>query len=145
MHMPSFVPEILATASGPFFIAQFLRDTHLLSALHPYSDTLSVHSMDISLIPLYLYKIPRNCSNVLLTSNIMYTMQKIHETIEIDDKNVQKTEANLENDENLGFSPAKSSKLDGKSTVNAIGVIGCSSAVLKIGEDSVSDSSTSVF
>lgn len=45
MELPSFQPEILTTSSGPHFIAQFLKDTHLLSALHSYSDTLSVSSI----------------------------------------------------------------------------------------------------
>lgn len=129
MHMPSFVPEILTTKTGPYFIAQFLRDTHLLSALHSYSDTLSVHSMDISLIPLYLYKIPKDCTNVLLTPNIMYTTQQV--------RTIQGQET--ENAENVEYenkevpSPIKTNE----KVMNAIGIIGCNSTVLRIGEDSV--------
>lgn len=145
--MPSFVPEILTTKIGPFFIAQYLRDTHLLSALHSYSDTLSVHSMDISLIPLYLYKIPKDCTNVLLTPNIMYTTQKIRHGGDgndggggvVDNKtfaqdtNVKNKEFADEEHENKEIpSPIKEAPL-----VNAIGVIGCNSTVLRIGEDSV--------
>lgn len=143
--MPSFVPEILTTKTGPFFIAQYLRDTHLLSALHSYSDTLSVHSMDISLIPLYLYKIPKDCTNVLLTPNIMYATHKIRQGggdggSNIDNKstsaqdttttNKRLTDEEYENKEVP--SPIKEAPL-----VNAIGVIGCNSTVLRIGEDSV--------
>lgn len=134
--MPSFVPEILTTKTGPYFIAQFLRDTHLLSALHTYSDTLSVHSMDISLIPLYLYKMPKHCTHVLLTPNIMYTTQKVRQTI----KSGGETNENAENNECLDEehenkevpSPIKEAPL-----VNGIGVIGCNATVLRIGEDSV--------
>lgn len=131
MYMPSFVPEILTTKTGPYFIAQFLRDTHLLSALHSYSDTLSVHSMDISLIPLYLYKIPKNCTNILLTPNIMYATQKIRPN--------QVANSDSANDQNEEYenkeipSPIKSDE----PLVNAIGVIACNSTVLRIGEDSV--------
>lgn len=136
MHMPSFVPEILTTKTGPCFIAQFLRDTHLLSALHSYSDTLSVHSMDISLIPLYLYKIPKDCTHVLLTPNIMYTTQKVRKIV----RNVVENSESAENQECLNEehenkeipSPIKEAPL-----VNAIGVVGCNSTVLRIGEDSV--------
>lgn len=129
MHMPSFVPEILTTKTGPYFIAQFLRDTHLLSALHSYSDTLSVHSMDISLIPLFLYKIPKDCTNVLLTPNIMYTTQKL--------KKIQiQSNGNGENVEYENKEVPSPIKTD-ETFINAIGIIGCNSTVLRIGEDSV--------
>lgn len=127
--MPSFVPEILTTKTGPYFIAQFLRDTHLLSALHSYSDTLSVHSMDISLIPLYLYKIPKCCTNVLLTPNIMYTTQRVR--LQNEERSGENAEEEHENKEVP--SPIKTNE----ALVNAIGVIGCNSTVLRIGEDSV--------
>lgn len=42
MNVPAMLPEILTTPSGPFFIVQNIRDSYLLSALHSYSDTLSV-------------------------------------------------------------------------------------------------------
>lgn len=67
--------------------------------------------MDISLIPLYIYKIPKDCSDILITSNVMFTKQTITQT-ETDKKN----EGNK---------------------INAIGVIGCNSTALRIGEDSV--------
>lgn len=144
--MPSFVPEILTTKTGPVFIAQYLRDTHLLSALYSYSNTLSVHSMDISLVPLYLYKIPKHCTNVLLTPNIMYTMQKIRHGITRDDdgeggvgdgkttaQDAKNKECADEDHENKEIpSPIKESPL-----INVIGVIGCNSTLLRIGEDSV--------
>ncbi len=44
MNVPAMLPEILTTPSGPFFIVQNIRDSYLLSALHSYSDTLSVNS-----------------------------------------------------------------------------------------------------
>lgn len=137
MGLPSFVPEILTTKTGPFFIAQYLRDTHLLSALHSYSNTLSVHSMDVALIPLYLYKIPKDCTNVLLMPNIMYTTQKIRQGSDktvAQDANVKNkgTKAEEEYENKEVPSPIKEAPL-----VNAIGVIGCNSTVLRIGEDSV--------
>lgn len=124
------MPEILTTKTGPFFIAQLLRDTHLLSALHSYSDTLSAHSMDISLIPLYLYKIPKDCTNVLLTPNIMYTTQKIRSNA----KKAPNHGGHLDEEHGNKEVP---SPIKEPPTVNAIGVIGCNSTVLRIGEDSV--------
>lgn len=146
MHMPSLQPEILTTKVGPFFIAQYLRDTHLLSALHSYSDTLSVHSMDISLIPLYLYKIPKDCTNVLLTPNIMYTTQKVRHGIALgvdnkttgQDSHTKTKPSAIDEYENKEVpSPIKETPV-----VNAIGVIGCNSTVLRIGEDSEFKSSS---
>lgn len=123
MYMPSALPEILSNATGPFFTPQYLRDVYLLSALHSYSNTVSVHSMDIGLVPLYLYKIPKDCSNVLVTPNIMYTTQTIYENdTEMNDKKTGEPE----NNEIVKTKP-----------INAIGVVGCNLTTLRIGEDSV--------
>lgn len=46
MNVPAILPEILTTPSGPFFIVQNIRDSYLLSALHSYSDTLSVSGVN---------------------------------------------------------------------------------------------------
>lgn len=42
MNPTMVVPELLTTPSGPFFIMQKSQHKSLMSALHPYSDTLSV-------------------------------------------------------------------------------------------------------
>lgn len=42
MDTPVMIPEILTTPAGPFFIVQYVRNKNLLSAIHAYSDTLSV-------------------------------------------------------------------------------------------------------
>lgn len=128
MEVPSFLPEVLTTPAGPFFFVQCLKGAHLLSALHPYSDTLSVHSMDISLIPLHIYKIPKNCSDVLITPYIMFTKQMLA----YNNKPSTSSEmpANVENCENIID--------DREDSVNAINVIACNSTALEIGEDSVS-------
>ena len=42
MNSATIVPELLTTPSGPFFIMQKPQNKNLMSALHPYSDTLSV-------------------------------------------------------------------------------------------------------
>lgn len=42
MDPPVMIPEILTTPAGPFFIVQYVRNKNLLSAIHSYSDTLSV-------------------------------------------------------------------------------------------------------
>lgn len=132
MYMPSALPEILSNTSGPFFTPQYLRDVYLLSALHGYSNTVSVHSMDIGLVPLYLYKIPKDCSNVLVTPNIMYTTQTIYET-ERDRKITEKFTAPDNGENAAATSKAKA--------VNAIGVIGSNLTTLRIGEDSVTANS----
>lgn len=42
INAATVVPELLTTPSGPFFIVQKAQSKNLMSALHPYSDTLSV-------------------------------------------------------------------------------------------------------
>lgn len=143
MDVPAMLPEILTTPAGPYFIVQFLKDTYLLSALHSYSDTLSVlpyksliaflckkiqkflqvHSMDISLMPLYIYKIPKNCSDILVTPNLMYS---IHAVDEADDKLVQE-----ESFAELRKVPSNENR------TQAIGVIASNTTELRIGEDAV--------
>lgn len=42
MNSAAIVPELLTTPSGPYFIMQKSHNKSIMSALHPYSDTLSV-------------------------------------------------------------------------------------------------------
>lgn len=133
MEMPSLVPELLTGVNGPFFIVQYLNNKHYLSALHTESNTLSVHNMDANFVPLRLYKVPTNCSNVLLTPRIIYTKLSVNSTA--GDSKSQRTNLEHENDENLGFSPVKMTRVD--QNIDAIGVVGCNASVLKVGEESV--------
>lgn len=185
---PGTAPEILTTPAGPFFIVQNYQEKHLLSALHAYSDTLSVcyinlnfinnhlnnfchfqvHSMDISLIPLFLYKLPRNCRNVLLTKNLIYTIQTMIESEsakEITPTNEQIFQATADTHdeaktgENVPKDTFKKSSL-GSSSVdienvistssqdetntsslniyNGFGVVSCNMSITKLGDDCVS-------
>ncbi|XP_037955224.1 uncharacterized protein LOC119685097 isoform X2 [Teleopsis dalmanni] len=77
MDSPSLKPEILGNSIGSFYTIQNLRSTYLLSALHCQSNRLSVHSIDINLKPLFLYKIPKNCFDILISSNILYSIQYV--------------------------------------------------------------------
>jgi hypothetical protein len=45
MSAATVIPELLTTPSGPYFIVQKTPNKNLMSALHPYSDTLSVSSI----------------------------------------------------------------------------------------------------
>lgn len=88
--------------------------------------------MDISLIPLYIYKIPKDCTEILITPHIMFTKQ---ETI-IGETNDELQQTNCDNfneteSENLEVPPPAPSR------VNSVGVVGCSTTILRIGEDSV--------
>jgi hypothetical protein len=77
INAPAITPELLTTPSGPYFIVQKVQNKNLLSALHSYSDTLSIHNIDISLIPLNLYKLPQHAREALLTDNILYVIQNV--------------------------------------------------------------------
>lgn len=89
--------------------------------------------MDISLIPLHIYKIPRDCTDILITPYIMFTKQTIAQSSPNQDETDAKTESES-NVENCG--PPSMEEKNVK--VNAVGVIGCNTTALRIGEDSVS-------
>uniref|UniRef100_A0A0A1XQW8 X-linked retinitis pigmentosa GTPase regulator homolog n=1 Tax=Zeugodacus cucurbitae TaxID=28588 RepID=A0A0A1XQW8_ZEUCU len=74
---PSLTPEVLNNSSGSFYTIQNLRNTYLLSALHSHTNSLTVHNIDINLKPLFLYKIPKNCFDILISSNLLYTIQYV--------------------------------------------------------------------
>ncbi|XP_054728127.1 uncharacterized protein LOC129237413 isoform X1 [Anastrepha obliqua] len=77
MDSPSLTPEVLNNSIGSFYTIQNLRSTYLLSALHSHTNSLTVHNIDISLKPLFLYKIPKNCFDILISSNLLYTIQYV--------------------------------------------------------------------
>lgn len=93
--------------------------------------------MDISLIPLHIYKIPKDCNDILITPYIMFTKQTIAQNkTNRNDKTVNlmtESETNFENCEAIDVK-------DEIVRVNAIGIIGCNTTTLRIGEDSVSES-----
>ncbi|EDW83017.2 uncharacterized protein Dwil_GK22629 [Drosophila willistoni] len=72
MDSPSVTPEPLGHTTGSFYTIQSLRNTYLLSALHSSSHSLTVHSIDINLKPLFVYKIPKHTQEILISSNILY-------------------------------------------------------------------------
>lgn len=98
--------------------------------------------MDISLIPLHIYKIPKDCTEILITPYIMFTKQTIaqsqpnHDNETTDPKT--ESEINVENCESIDTS-------DENVNINAIGVIGCNTTALRIGEDSVSELRSFIF
>lgn len=70
--------------------------------------------MDISLIPLCIYKIPKNCTNLLITPNLMFTILDRPKPVQSDDASVDEQRA--------GFN---------------VGVVSSNTSELRIGEDSV--------
>ncbi|XP_058813110.1 uncharacterized protein LOC131677367 [Topomyia yanbarensis] len=160
MELPGMYPEILTTPAGPYFVVQYMNGKYLLSALHSYSDTLSVHSMDISLIPLHIYKVPKQCKTTVITKNVIYIM---HELSQVSEKSTESTQSSPEvgetsvNDdvsaqprrdtessiENIDTSPSQTQADDegettettNTDTVSAISVVSCQMAAMKMGDD----------
>ncbi|XP_052866276.1 uncharacterized protein LOC128272494 [Anopheles cruzii] len=138
MELPGMYPEILTTPAGPYFVVQYLEGKYLLSALHSYSDTLSVHSMDISLIPLHIYKLPKQCHSTMLTRNVLYVLHSLQpeestpaaptEERELEDGK-EKVDSLEENS-----SASSSSSSDG-APPNAVSVVSCRIASMKMGDD----------
>lgn len=79
MTLPSSMPELVNKHHETMYSIQNLRNTYLLSALHDPGNSLSVHGIDISSVPLFIYKIPIKCVDILICSNIIYSIQYIDE------------------------------------------------------------------
>ncbi|XP_058464342.1 uncharacterized protein LOC131438361 [Malaya genurostris] len=159
MELPGMYPEILTTPAGPYFVVQYMDGKYLLSALHSYSDTLSVHSMDISLIPLHIYKIPKQCKKTVITKNVIYTMHELNQVSEkstesthsspeaidttLNDVSVQQRRDTESSIENIDTSTSQTQADDEEATtettntdtVSAISVISCQMAAMKMGDD----------
>lgn len=95
--------------------------------------------MDVSLIPLYLYKMPNSCKNILLTSNIMYTAQtieseKLTNSIEIihEDEN---DEINTEENKQKIETESISGDTESLNKIDVINIISCAMSSMRIGDD----------
>lgn len=132
MEAPGIVPEILTTPAGPFFIVQTADNKHLLSALHSYSDTLSVHTMDISLIPIFLYKLPPNSRNLLLTNDLIYVIQT--QLLE-EAPAATPTGENVISSTSQGTGDEEDETTSSFSLFNSFGVVSRQLAVTKLGDD----------
>lgn len=147
MEAPGIVPEILTTPAGPYFIVQELDGKHLLSALHSYSDTLSVHTMDISLIPIFLFKLPPNCRNLLLTKNLLYVVKNVNETAATptndagaatsDVEMKQSSQSSIDVVEHVISSSQDVTNSSSFSLSNALGIVSCAMAVSKLGDECI--------
>ncbi|XP_050071754.1 uncharacterized protein LOC126559628 [Anopheles maculipalpis] len=132
MELPGMYPEILTTPAGPYFVVQYLDGKYLLSALHSYSDTLSVHSMDISLIPLHIYKLPKQCHTTLLTKNVLYVLHSLSADEPVDSPPEGPTDSKL--DANNSTDETSSSLTD-TGAPNTVSVVSCKIASMKMGDD----------
>jgi hypothetical protein len=109
---------------------------------------MQVHSMDISLIPLFLYKVPSNCKDIILTENLMFFTKATLPSLPVatdptvNDENVAEKETieegNLVEDGDSEFSPIDSPSSESKSDINTVGVVSCALAKTRIGDECVS-------
>uniref|UniRef100_A0A182ND12 Uncharacterized protein n=1 Tax=Anopheles dirus TaxID=7168 RepID=A0A182ND12_9DIPT len=137
MELPGMYPEILTTPAGPYFVVQHLEGKYLLSALHSYSDTLSVHSMDISLIPLHIYKLPKQCHTTLLTKNVLYVLHSMQEEEPASVPPPEESAAcgvKIDANNSVDESSTSSSTTD-TGAPNTVSVVSCKIAAMKMGDD----------
>ncbi|XP_035899291.1 uncharacterized protein LOC118506373 [Anopheles stephensi] len=132
MELPGMYPEILTTPAGPYFVVQHLEGKYLLSALHSYSDTLSVHSMDISLIPLHIYKLPKQCHTTLLTKNVLYVLHSLPAEEPVETPPEGPSDGKLDGNNSIDET---SSSLTDTGTPNTVSVVSCKIASMKMGDD----------
>lgn len=124
----SVVPEPLTTPTGPYFTVQTVQNKNVMGAIHSYSSTLSIHNIEIMLIPSSLYKLP-SCytSDVLLTENVIYIHQPPINSI-----NSMETS---QNDQMITPNSSQESQESSNYDENSIKIISCNLAAAKIGEE----------
>uniref|UniRef100_A0A8D8L559 X-linked retinitis pigmentosa GTPase regulator homolog n=1 Tax=Culex pipiens TaxID=7175 RepID=A0A8D8L559_CULPI len=157
MELPGMYPEILTTPAGPYFVVQYMDGKYLLSALHSYSDTLSVHSMDISLIPLHIYKVPKQCKTTVLTKNVIYVQHNLSlasgKTTESTNTSPGEAASHAEEEASVAAGDRRgtdssiedlnssrqdddlSTETTNTDSVNAVSVVSCQMAAMKMGDD----------
>ncbi|XP_017874153.1 PREDICTED: uncharacterized protein LOC108621381 [Drosophila arizonae] len=162
MDSPSVTPEPLGNTNGSFYNIQNLRSTYLLSALHSTNCSLTVHRIDINLKPLFIYKIPQHCVDILISSNILYGIQYVdlHQRSESGastaassleeplmantekeslDADTEKLEQTNKSDETSATSTSNASSIDQSdmptNAINAVSVISSAMASLHTAED----------
>lgn len=165
MDSPSVTPEPLGNTNGSFYNIQNLRSTYLLSALHSTSCSLTVHRIDINLKPLFVYKIPQHCVDILISSNILYGIQYVDlhsrsesgdstssSSLEVplmantekesQDADTEKLEQTNKSDETSATTTSNASSIDQSemptNAINAVSVISSAMASLHTTEDDVS-------
>ncbi|XP_063216868.1 uncharacterized protein LOC134527844 isoform X2 [Bacillus rossius redtenbacheri] len=67
------LPERVSTHVGDVFLwPQYARDRYLLSGYHAPSSILTIHSMSMDVVPLFVYKLPPDCRDVLVTDRFLF-------------------------------------------------------------------------
>ncbi|KAL7016596.1 hypothetical protein ACKWTF_010066 [Chironomus riparius] len=159
----SILPELLTTTSGPIFTVQNHQNRSMMGAIHSYSSTLSIHNIEIMMIPTALYKIPQYTCDVLLTENIIFTLQPstsnpiiTSTTSAMEESTLTHSENNNQNSNNNNNSNSNARNVTNDNSVtnsshdtndnnninnknsieeNTISIISCNIASTKIGEE----------
>lgn len=143
------IPESLTTASSPYFSVQNYQNADVMAAVHLYSAILSIHNIEIMMIPSSLYKLPSSCtSELLLTETIIYVHHPPSQQQQQSQlPNSMSTSAVIEQHEQCENNSSQPScedndNLDENNKVikegceeNIINVISCNLASIKIGEE----------
>ncbi|XP_071444865.1 uncharacterized protein ca [Hetaerina americana] len=98
----SLVPEKLGLQVGETFICpQNSRGHHLLSGYYAPSSILTVHTMELELVPLDIHRLPPLCHDVLLTDRFIFATDHSSETLTV--VSCRLSESCLE--DNTGYNP----------------------------------------
>lgn len=136
LEPPSFEPERISSATGPKIIVKNHKHRAFLFALHKYSDTISVHNLNMNPEPLYVYQLPAHCEDVLVTQNVMYTVQMVGRQAKRERRkdSVERTS----DDGTEGGGTAAANEAADAELVNACGVISKALSLTTKNRDSVS-------
>lgn len=74
LETPSVTPELITSSQGPRIVVKNHNTRNALFALNARQETVSVHNLNMDPEPFYVYCLPENCQDVLVTQNTIYTV-----------------------------------------------------------------------
>ncbi|KAJ8917788.1 hypothetical protein NQ315_010694 [Exocentrus adspersus] len=95
-HSTQSGPELLPYLCDTFFAPQYARNKYLFSAFYRPTSLLTVHAVDVESAPLYVHKLPKKTTEVLLTDKLIYTVNSEYNLLSIISS--QLSECRLEGD-----------------------------------------------
>lgn len=91
------LPESLSAHVGETFLSpQYARGRYLLSGYYAPSSILTIHGMDLEVVPLFVHKLPPECGYILVTDRFLFVTDSKSEKLSV--ISTQLSESRLDGD-----------------------------------------------
>ncbi|XP_049853132.1 uncharacterized protein LOC126334689 isoform X3 [Schistocerca gregaria] len=91
------LPESLSAHVGETFLSpQYARGRYLLSGYYTPSSILTIHGMDLEVVPLFVHKLPPECGYILVTDRFLFVTDSKNEKLSV--ISTQLSESRLDGD-----------------------------------------------